>query len=332
RDYFFGLELPDSKNIFRRSKIKTIMRNEHIKKELIGVKADVGSGGFVKLLDVMGDDAAVVEAARISTTDEQKTSKEDERTIWYMMEHQHGTPFEMCELKFHVRMTLETMRQWVRHRTASINEYSQRYREAINECESVMPGEWRVQSKSNRQGSDGFLDVEIGEILSAEQAESQIKAREVYEGRLDKGVAKEQARRDLPLSTYTEIYWKIDLRNLLHFLHLRMHVDAQLEIRQFATSMYETFVKPLFPVTCAAWENFVRDAVTFSAQEVAFLKRLIAGLAYQRVDISEVGTVPNTEYHINETLQESALIDENGNISPRKRKALENKLALIGIR
>lgn len=248
------------------------MENKHL---LINHRVDIGAHGFVQLKDFMGDDNAIVEAARTSTGGAVKTPKEDEALIHYLMEHRHDTPFEMCELKFLVRLPIDVARQWIRHRTFSINEYSQRYATAIDECDSIGAHEWRMQNNANKQGSDGFLLADIGEKLSEEQIAFQQYARKLYEIRLAAGVSREQARRDLPLCTYTQMVWKGNLRNLLHFLHLRMEPHAQAEIREFAMAIYETFTKPLFPVTCEAWENFVRDAVTFSRDEAKILGQLL---------------------------------------------------------
>lgn len=306
------------------------METKEAKKHpLIGEMFDVGPHGYVLLKDFMGSDADICEAARVSYRFSGANQKNDLGLINYLMEHKHTTPFEMAELKFEIALPIFVERQWIRHRTASTNEASGRYTELPDLFYTVSDDEWRTQSTTNKQGSSEYaLLGEYGKALTFEQEFLHRKAYEAYKYRLDKGVAKEIARIDLPLSTYTVKVWKIDLHNLLHFLKLRTDPHAQQEIRDFADVMYEKIVKPLFPVTCEAWENFVRDAVTFSAKEVAFLKRLIGGLAYTPID----HTVPNTEYHINETLKTSALLDEKGEISARKLKALTSKLALIGIK
>src|SRR5579864_5850819 len=171
--------------------------------------------GFVRVLDYMGDDAAVVQAARISYGAGTKQIHEDRGLIRYLMRHRHSTPYEMCDIKFHVRVPMDTWRQWIRHRTSSTNEYSTRYSVAIDATQQTPPDRWRAQSALNRQGSSGTLPIEIGEKLSAAERALQDEARRVYEERLAAGVAREQARKDLPLSTYTEAYWKINLHNLL---------------------------------------------------------------------------------------------------------------------
>ena len=181
-------------------------------------KFDVLDDGFVTLVDVMGDDAAVVQAARVSYGAGTKSVSDDRGLIRYLMRHAHSTPFEMAELKFLFRMPMDAWRQQIRHRTASVNEYSTRYSVAIDAAQTTAPDAWRSQAASNRQGSGGFLPADLGESLTDAEADLQTQARAVYEARLQAGVAREQARKDLPLSTYTEAYWKVDLHNLLHFL------------------------------------------------------------------------------------------------------------------
>ncbi len=217
-------------------------------------KFPVLDDGFVCLVDAMGDDQAIVQAARVSYGEGTRKTSDDRTLIRYLMRHQHTTPFEMVELKFLLRVPMDCWRQWIRHRTASINEYSTRYSIAIDAAQATSPDGWRVQAVGNRQGSEGVLDDQIGADLTAEEVEFQGKARRLYQRRLQLGIAREQARKDLPLSTYTEAYWKIDLHNLLHFLYLRMDRHAQLEIRQYATTLGEDIVRPLFPL---AWEAFV---------------------------------------------------------------------------
>lgn len=216
------------------------------------------AGGFVRVIDYMGNDAAIVQAARVSYGAGTKTFREDARLIAYLLRNRHTSPFEMCEIKLHVRVPMDIWRQWVRHRTASINEYSTRYSVAIDAMHQTPPDKWRKQSETNRQGSDGYLPVEIGEYLSQRERELHRIAREIYMERIRLGVAREQARKDLPLSTYTEAYWKIDLRNLLHFLRLRMDAHAQEEIRRYAIVIGTEIVARWVPMT---WDAFVRHII-----------------------------------------------------------------------
>ncbi len=160
---------------------------------------------------------------------------------------------------------------------ANVNETSTRYSEAIDSVDTTLPGEWRVQSKDNKQGSNGFLPEDLGRSLSDAETALQRHARATYEERLALGVAREQARKDLPLSTYTEAVWKIDLHNLLHFLRLRMAPDAQLEIRSYAKLIGEKLVAAWVPHTWQAFLDFRKNAVTFSAIEYALLGALVRG-------------------------------------------------------
>jgi thymidylate synthase (FAD) len=228
--------------------------NTAVVEQLRWKKFPVLDDGFVCLVDVMGDDQAIVQAARVSYGEGTRRVSDDRTLIRYLMRHHHTTPLEMAEVKILVRVPMDTWRQWIRHRTASVNEYSTRYSIAIDASQTTAPEAWRLQATSNRQGSEGLLDVKTGEELSAQEAQFQKQAREIYQKRLERGVAREQARKDLPLSTYTEAYWKMDLHNLLHFLYLRMDSHAQWEIRQYACTIGEQIVRPLFPI---AWEAFV---------------------------------------------------------------------------
>jgi thymidylate synthase (FAD) len=219
--------------------------------EMLGVRLPVLDDGFVRLIDYMGDDSSVVQAARVSYGAGTKRVQEDRGLIRYLMRQSHTTPFEMCEIKFHVRTPMDVWRQWIRHRTANVNEYSTRYSIAIDAAQKTPADEWRLQSSDNRQGSRGCLSREEGEQLSGAEAEIQGAMRSVYLARIAKGIAREQARKDLPLSTYTEAYWKIDLHNLLHFLTLRMDPHAQQEIRSYAVVIGEQIVAKWVPLV---WE------------------------------------------------------------------------------
>ena len=218
--------------------------NSEIVEQLRWKKMPVLDDGFVCLVDVMGDDSAVVQAARVSYGIGTKKVSDDRTLIRYLLRHRHTTPFEMAEIKILVRVPMDCWRQWIRHRMASVNEYSTRYSVAIDSVQSTPVDAWRTQAEQNRQGSSLPLSHEIGEKLSEEERHLHEETRRVYDARLAAGVAREQARKDLPLATYTEAYWKIDLHNLLHFLSLRMDAHAQEEIRLYAT----TIVMPL----CAA--------------------------------------------------------------------------------
>lgn len=248
------------------------------------LKFPVLDDGFVCLVDRMGDDSAVAQAARVSYGAGTKQVSDDRGLVRYLMRHHHTTPFEMAEIKLLVRVPMDCWRQWIRTRTASVNERSSRYSVLDDGCQATAPDAWRKQATNNKQGSEGFLDgretkpgepSSDGEFLSKKEAVFHRYAREVYEQRLSRGVAKEQARKDLPLSQYTEAYWKIDLHNLLHFLRLRMDSHAQLEIRQYATTIGEQIVKPLFPHVWEAFEDYRLNAMTLSHIEICALASFV---------------------------------------------------------
>lgn len=221
----------------------------------LGKKIRVGRGGFVRLVDYLGGDLSVVRAARVTTGSRSKGEARDRKLIRYLMRNRHTSPFEFCEAVFHVRCPMDVWRQWIRHRTASVNEYSTRYREAIDEA--GIPSRLRLQAQEgNRQGSAGLLDQKEAARQERAIEEAVAFARATYEDLLRAGVAREQARTVLPLATYTEAYWKIDLHNLLHFLRLRLHPHAQQEIREFAEAI-ASIVARWVPWT---WEAFSEKA------------------------------------------------------------------------
>ena len=245
--------------------------------ELRWKKFSVLDDGFVCLVDLMGDDSAVIQAARVSYGEGTRRVSDDRTLIRYLMRHRHTTPFEMAEIKLLVRVPMDCWRQWIRHRTASANEYSTRYSVAVDSAQMTPGHLWRSQAKDNRQGSDDLLPVEIGERLTEAELRLHDELRKTYQDRLDAGVAREQARKDLPLSTYTEAYWKIDLHNLLHFLSLRMDAHAQKEIRDYATTIGEQIVKPLFPIVWEAFEDYRIGAMSLSRLDLGVIGRLLAG-------------------------------------------------------
>ncbi|MBT5019551.1 MAG: FAD-dependent thymidylate synthase [Planctomicrobium sp.] len=237
-------------------------------------KFPVLNDGFVCLVDCMGDDGSIVQAARVSYGAGTQKVSDDRTLIRYLLRHRHTTPFEMAELKILVRVPMDCWRQWIRHRTANVNEYSTRYSVAIDSAQTTPAEEWRTQATINRQGSDGFLELAQGQTLTDAEDEFQAAARKMYQQRIDAGVAREQARKDLPLCTYTEAYWKIDLHNLLHFLALRMDSHAQLEIREFATTIGEQIVKPLFPIAWEAFQDYRANAMFLTRLDVEVIQRM----------------------------------------------------------
>ena len=240
-------------------------------------KFPVLDDGFVTVVDVMGNGASVVQAARVSYGEGTRKVSDDRQLIRYLLRHAHTTPFEMAEVKFLVRVPMDCWRQWVRHRTANINEYSTRYSLAIDSMQSTGNDGWRSQASTNRQGSDGFLTNNDGHPLTQSEQELQSLARRVYEERLQAGIAREQARKDLPLSTYTEAYWKIDLHNLLHFLALRMDSHAQLEIRRYAETIGNEIIAKLFPLCWEAFLDYRVDAMRLTRLDRGVIQRLASG-------------------------------------------------------
>ena len=248
---------------------------------------EVHKHGFVKLLEVMGTDEEVENAARISYGTGTRKVSQTTNLIRYLMRHKHTSPFEMCEVKFHLKLPIFVMRQLVRHRTANINEYSGRY--SIMSDEFYLPAEKDVheQSEQNNQGRGKELDegnkqLVLGRMYDVNEHAKSCYRQIVEPNNLDgfyegfKGIARELARVILPVSNYTECIWKIDLNNFIHFSKLRMDSHAQQEIRDYAVAMYE-LVKPLFPICCDAFEDYVLNARTFSAKEMKIIKDNLNG-------------------------------------------------------
>lgn len=229
--------------------------------------------GFIALVDSMGTDGDVVDAARVSYGKGTKAVSRDRGLIRYLLKHKHTTPFEMVEFKFHVKCPIFVARQWIRHRTASVNEVSGRYSELSDEFFVPAPDDLAYQSTTNAQGRDGELPEDIaGDILSI-IAESERRSYSDYQSLLDTGLSRELSRVVMPVAGYTEFYWKIDLHNLFHFLNLRQDSHAQKEIRAFADAMAE-MVKRIVPICWEAYEDYIRGSVTLSRMEA----RVIAGL------------------------------------------------------
>jgi thymidylate synthase (FAD) len=245
--------------------------------EILGQPFRVLDDGLIRVVDYMGDDSAVVQAARVSYGAGTKKVSDDRGLIRYLLQHRHTTPFEMCSLKLHVRVPMDAWRQWIRHRTASVNEYSTRYSVAIDASQRTAPDQWRTQAVDNKQGSGDALDAGAGAQLTAAEEELHRLARHVYQSRIEAGVAREQARKDLPLCTYTEAYWKIDLHNLLHFLALRMDSHAQKEIRDYATVIGEQIVSRWVPITWEAFQDFRFQGLEFSRIESGIVAAIGAG-------------------------------------------------------
>jgi len=285
--------------------------------EILGKKFPVLDDGFVRVVDYMGSDESIVQAARVSYGKGTKKVSEDRGLIRYLLRNRHTTPFEMCEIKLHVRVPMDAWRQWIRHRTANVNEYSTRYSLAIDSSQKTTDGEWRMQSKDNKQGSEGFFPTEIGGKLTEREQEFQNFAREIYQERLNLGVAREQARKDLPLSTYTEAYWKIDLHNLLNFLALRMDSHAQFEIRSYASAIGNEIVSRWCPVAWEAFKDYRMNSMELSSMEVDVLKAMLSGKEEDTISAAEkYGWLRKVEGKL---------------ASSRERNEFEDKLAKLGL-
>jgi thymidylate synthase (FAD) len=244
--------------------------------------------GFVRVIDYMGTDSAIVQAARVSYGSGTKKVNEDAGLINYLLRHRHTTPFEMCEIKFHIKLPIFIARQWIRHRTANVNEYSGRYSIMDREFYIPAPEHLAAQSTSNRQGRGDVLEGEqakrVLEILKADS----INAYEHYEEMMNcdeagnvfdeskSGLARELARMNLPVNFYTQWYWKIDLHNLMHFLSLRADSHAQYEIRAYANVMLD-ILKAWVPITYQAFMDYRMGGTSISAKGLEIIKKMISG-------------------------------------------------------
>ena len=244
--------------------------------------------GFIRVVDYMGDDSAIVQAARVSYGTGTKQVSRDEGLIRYLMRHRHTTPFEMCEIKFHVKLPIFVARQWIRHRTANVNEYSARYSILDNEFYLPAAEHLSAQSKSNRQGRGDVLEGdEAARVMEIFKEDSE-RAYAHYEEMLNEdadgnvrdpdkaGLARELARMNLSLNFYTQWYWKTDLHNLFHFLSLRADPHAQYEIRAYADAMLDT-VERWVPIAHRAFMDYRMGGAHLSAQGLEIVKRMIAG-------------------------------------------------------
>ena len=243
---------------------------------LIGVKHPVLSHGFVVLVDYMGNDGAIVQAARVSYGQGTKSVRDDRGLIRYLMRHHHTTPFEMVEYKFLVRLPIYVARQMVRHRTVSMNEYSARYSVVPDEYEVPAPEEVRHQSTRNRQGRGDVLAPELVERFRADLDRISRDAYAAYTQALDSGVARETARLVLPVAFYTQWYWKINLHNLFHFLSLRLDPHAQEEIRLYAAELAK-LARVVCPVAFEAFEEFQIQGLRLSGREQRAVRALLDG-------------------------------------------------------
>jgi len=236
--------------------------------------------GFVRVIDYMGDDAAIVQAARVSYGAGTKAARDDAGLIRYLMRHWHSTPFEMCEIKLHVKLPVFVARQWIRHRTANVNEYSARYSILDREFYIPAPEHLAAQSSVNNQGRGAKLEGEeaarVLEILKSDAARAYDHYREMLGQEGQQGLARELARMNLPANIYTQWYWKTDLHNLFHFLRLRADAHAQYEIRAYAETICR-LAAAWVPHAHAAFEDYRMGGVTLSARALDCVRRMLRG-------------------------------------------------------
>ncbi len=275
-------EIAGQKNQSQPTRRATVLALEAMLYEAVPVL----DHGFVRVVDYMGDDAAVVQAARVSYGRGTRKVSEDAGLIRYLMRHRHSTPFEMCEIKYHVKLPIFVARQWIRHRTANVNEVSARYSILDREFYLPAPEHLAVQSASNRQGRGERLGkAAAAEVLGllrrdAEQSYATY-AHLLGEGEDGPGLARELARMNLTLNTYTQWYWKSDLHNLLGFLSLRADAHAQWEIRAYAEAMLAS-VAAWVPLTYQAFLDYRLGAATLSGPMLAVVRRMLAGEAVEQ--------------------------------------------------
>jgi thymidylate synthase (FAD) len=274
----------------RRARAETRRPTVAALEEILYQPIPVLDHGFVRVIDYMGDDAAVVQAARVSYGKGTRRVREDAGLINYLMRHRHTTPFEMCEVKYHVKLPIFVARQWIRHRTANVNEYSARYSILDREFYLPAPEHLAAQSEANRQGRGAILDANeaahVLDLLRGDALQTYAHYQEMLNldedgGTLEparSGLARELARMNLTLNVYTQWYWKTDLHNLLNFLSLRADPHAQYEIRAYAEAMIDTLRRWL-PLCHDAFEQYRLGAVTLSAKAVAAVRRMLDGEA-----------------------------------------------------
>lgn len=294
--------------------------------ELIGKEFPVLDKGFIKVIALWGDDHFVCEMARNTLGKGTRAVSDDRQLLRYMMRHAHTSPFEFNEIVLQIKMPMDAWRQQIRHRTANVSEYSTRYSEAIDDKQTTKHTEWRLQSQSNRQGSGDFLDRAFGDALSEGELWLHNWCNDIYQQRLKQGVAREQARKDLPLSTYTLAMWKIDLHNLLHYLKLRMHPHAQLEIRSYATIIGEEIVAKWCPLVWEAFRDYVLDATTLSSLDSLMLGSIISA---ERRGTKEWITAGDSLGWL--SITDSPSCNEYDICKSREREEFEVKMQKMGI-
>lgn len=258
-------------------------------RDLLGKEISCLDKGFVRLIDVMGDDDAIVQAARVSYGEGTKRVTEDRGLIRYLLRHLHTTPFEMVEFKFHIKLPIFVARQWIRHRTANVNEYSGRYSEMKDEFYVPALEQIRPQSVTNKQGrSEQAMPPDVASRIVSQMEETQHELYDEYQSLLGDNLARELARINLPVSNYTEWYWKIDLHNLFHFLRLRIDPHAQYEIRVYGEAMAE-LVKQVVPIAWEAFEDYILHSTKFSRNELAVLSSILPADLPEEASLEKFG-------------------------------------------
>ncbi|MDE5062753.1 FAD-dependent thymidylate synthase [Wolbachia endosymbiont of Drosophila tsacasi] len=243
--------------------------------------------GFIRVVDYMGSDSAIVQAARVSYGKGTKQISQDEALIKYLMRHHHTTPFEMCEIKFHVKLPVFVARQWIRHRTANVNEYSARYSILDNEFYIPKPEQIAKQSDNNKQGSGEAFDPDTSKKIIDSLTNDSNLVYSHYEKFIEQGLAREITRTNLTLNYYTQFYWKIDLHNLLHFLKLRADKHAQYEIRVYAEVMLD-IIKKWVPLAYNAFIEYCLESACISRTGLEIIRKLIKGESVTREE-SNIG-------------------------------------------
>lgn len=297
-------QLKEEKSVTRRATVFSL-------EEILYEPFSVLDHGFVRVIDYMGDDSAIVQAARVSYGKGTKMVNEDKGLINYLMRHRHSTPFEMCEMKFHIKLPIFVARQWIRHRTANVNEYSARYSIMDKEFYIPAPDHLAAQSTTNRQGRDEVLQGDQAARVLELLKEDSLRAYQHYETMLNEdnsgnvidpsfpGLARELARMNLPVNFYTQWYWKIDLHNLMHFLSLRADPHAQYEIRAYAEVMLD-ILKRWVPITYEAFMDYRVGATSISAKGLTVVKALLKG---QHLDQASSGMSPREWRELHQMLE-----------------------------
>jgi thymidylate synthase (FAD) len=244
--------------------------------ELLDKEIPVLDKGFIRLVDYMGSDKRIVDAARVSYQSGTTQVSTDEQLIRYLLRHKHTTPFEKVRFEFHVKLPIFVARQWIRHRTGSFNEMSARY--SVLENEFHLPDTIRKQSTTNKQGSEGGFAKDRNDMFCAQVEGFSEDSYALYEELVSQDIAREQSRMVLPVNIYTQWYWTVDLWNLMHFMRLRSDSHAQKEIRDYSVEI-EKIVQTVCPAAYSAWCSYYRDAVTLSSYEMASVRDMLSFVA-----------------------------------------------------